>query len=65
MCIGDQRGFPAHGLGDRLGVGGAQCFAGVLEVMSVNMSGHVCEGESLCVSGCGCDCGCRVRVYGR
>lgn len=47
MCIGDQHGLPAHGLGDGLGMGGAQCFAGVLEVMSVNMSEHVCEGEGL------------------
>lgn len=65
LCVWDQGGFPARGPGDRLGVGGAECFAAVLEAMSVNMSEHVCEGERLCARGRGCDRDGRVRVDGR
>ena len=65
LCVWDQGGFPARGRGDRLGVGGAECFAVLLEAMSVNTSEHVREGERLCARGRGCDHDGRVRVDGR
>lgn len=65
LRVWDQGGFPARGPGDRLGVGGAERFAAVLEAKSVNMSEHVCEGERLCARGRGCVHGGRVRAGGR